>query len=87
MEKYVPRTLIDRKKDDFLSLQWGGKSVEAYEGKFHALSLYATHLVSTKEERICLYMNGLNDNLQVLYVHMTSASKSLNEVLDYVKKI
>ena len=42
MEKYIPRTLRDRKRDEFLSVDQGRMSVFAYEAKFRALSQYAT---------------------------------------------
>ena len=44
MEKYIPRTLRDRRRDEFLSLEQGRMSVTAYEAKFRALSRYATQL-------------------------------------------
>ena len=65
----MPRTLIDRKKDEFMDLEQGGISVGAYEAKFHALSRYATLLVTTEEERIRLFIRGFNSELQVLSVH------------------
>ena len=36
--KYVPWTLRDCKKDEFMALEQGGMSVAAYEAKFHVLS-------------------------------------------------
>ena len=42
MEKYIPRTLRDGKKHEFLSLEQGRMSVTTYEAKFRALSRYAT---------------------------------------------
>jgi len=77
----MPRTLRDRKKNEFMALEQGGMSVATYEAKFHALSRYAMQLVTTEEERIRLFIKGLNSELQVLYVHMTSAWKSFNEVM------
>ena len=62
-------------------------TVAPYEVKFHALSRYATQLVTHEEERIRLFIRGLNSELQVLSVHMTSAGRSFNEVTDYVKKV
>jgi len=62
-------------------------TVAAYEAKFHVLSRYATQLVTTEQERIRLFIRGLNSELQVLFVHMTSAGRSFNEVTDYVKKV
>ncbi|WMV13709.1 hypothetical protein MTR67_007094 [Solanum verrucosum] len=81
LEKYVPQTLRDHKKDEFTALEQGGVYVVSYEAKFHALSRYATQLVTTEEERICLFIKGLNYELQVLFVHMTSAGKSINKGL------
>uniref|UniRef100_M1DKJ4 'chromo' domain containing protein n=1 Tax=Solanum tuberosum TaxID=4113 RepID=M1DKJ4_SOLTU len=78
-EKYVPHTLRDRKKDEFMALQQGGITVVAYEVKFHALSIYATQMVTTEEERICLFIRRLNSELQVSSVHMTSVGRSFNE--------
>jgi len=83
----MPRTLRDRKKDEFMALEQGGMIVASYEAKLHILSRYATHLVTTEEERICLFVKVLNPELQVLSVHMTSAGKSFNEVTDFVKKV
>ncbi|WMV14469.1 hypothetical protein MTR67_007854 [Solanum verrucosum] len=87
LEKYVPRTLRDRKKDEFMALEQGGMSVAAYEAKFHDLSRYDTQLVTTEKERIRLFIKGLNSELQVLFVHMTSIGKSFNEVTDFEKKV
>ena len=38
MEKYIPQTLRDRRRDEFLSLEQGRMSVTAYEAKYCALS-------------------------------------------------
>ncbi|WMV08780.1 hypothetical protein MTR67_002165 [Solanum verrucosum] len=84
---FLQRTLRDRKKDEFMALEQGGMSVAAYEAKFYTLSRYATQLVTTKEEKIRLFIRGLNSKLQVLFVHMTSAGRSFNEVTDFVKKV
>ncbi|KAH0652758.1 hypothetical protein KY289_030436 [Solanum tuberosum] len=69
-----------------MALEQGGMFVASYKAKFHALSRYVTQLVNTEEERIRLFIRGLNSELQVLSVHMTFARRSFNEVTDYVKK-
>ena len=61
--------------------------VAAYESMFHALSRYATQLVTTEDDRIWLFIKGLGSQLQVLSVHMTSSGWSFNEVIDYAKKV
>lgn len=62
-------------------------SVSAFEAKFHALSHFSTQLLGTEKEIIRLYVKGLRNELQVLFMHMTSGGKSFNEVTDYVKKL
>ena len=59
MEKYIPRTLRDSRRDEFLSLEQGRMSVTAYEAKFHALSRHATQLCFNPQERIHLFVKGL----------------------------
>lgn len=56
LEKYVPRSLDDHKKDVCLALEQRDISVVAYEAKFYALCRYSTQLLTYKEERICLYI-------------------------------
>ena len=46
MEKYIPRTLRDRRRDEFLSLEQGRMTVTAYEAKFRAFSRYATQFAT-----------------------------------------
>ncbi|XP_055835216.1 uncharacterized protein LOC129903694 [Solanum dulcamara] len=76
-EKYVPCSLRDRNKDDFMALEQGGLLVAAYEAKFYALSRYATQLITTKEERIKFFMKGLNPELQVEGVRRDEQAKAL----------
>ena len=66
MEKYIPRTLRDRRRDEFLSLEQGRMSVTAYEAKFRALSRYATQLCFSPQERIRRFVKGLRSDLQIL---------------------
>ncbi|KAK4737521.1 hypothetical protein R3W88_001218 [Solanum pinnatisectum] len=54
--------------------------IAAYEAKFHALSRYAIQLVTTEEERIRLFIKGLNPELKVLFVDMTFTRKFFNAV-------
>ena len=63
MEKYIPWTLRDRRRDEFLSLEQGRMSVTAYEAKFCALYRYATHLCFSPQERIHRFVKGLRSDL------------------------
>ena len=87
MEKYIPRTLRDRKRDEFLSLEQGRMSVTTYEVKFHALSRYATQLFSSPQERIRRFVKGLRSDLQIPALNVAAAAKSFQEVVDFVIEV
>ena len=65
MKKYIPRTLRDRKRDEFLSLEQGRMSITAYEAKFRALSRYATQLGLSPQERTHRFLKGLRSSLWI----------------------
>ena len=87
MEKYIPRTLRDRKRDEFLSLEQGRMSVTAYEAKFHALSRYSTQLCFSLQERICRFVKGLRSELRISALKVATTAKSFQEVVDFVIEV
>ena len=87
MEKYIPRTLRDRKRDEFLSLDQGRMSVNAYEAKFCALSRYATQLCFSPQERIRRFVKGLRSELRISALQVAATAKSFQEVVDFVVEV
>ena len=87
MEKYIPRILRDRKRDEFLSLEQGKMSVTAYEAKFRALSRYATQLCFSPQDRIRRFVMGLRADLQIPALQVSTAAKSFQEVVDFVIEV
>ncbi|XP_069151844.1 uncharacterized protein [Solanum lycopersicum] len=87
MEKYIPQTLRDKRRDEFLSLQQGRMSVAAYEAKFHALSRYATHLCFGPKERIRRFVKGLRLDLRIPSLEVAAAAKSLKEVVNFLIEV
>ena len=83
MEKYIPRTLRDRKRDEFLSLEQGRMSVTAYEARFRALSKYATQLCFSPPERIRRFVKGLRSELRISALQIAATEKSFQEVVDF----
>ena len=65
VEKYISRTLRDRRRDEFLSLEQGRMTVTAYEARFRALSRYATYLCFSPQERIHRFVKGLRSELRI----------------------
>ena len=84
MEKYISRTLRDRKRDEFLSLEQGRMSVTAHEAKFRALSRYATLLCFSPQERIRRFVKGLRSELRISALQAVNTGKSFQEVVDFV---
>ena len=87
MEKYIPRTLRDRRRDEFLSLEQGRILVTAYEAKFRALSRYATQLCFIPQERIRRFVMELRSNLHIPALQVSTAAKSFQEVVDFVIEV
>ena len=87
MENYIPRTLSNRRRDEFLSLEQRKMSVAAYEAKFRALSRYATQLCFSPQERICRFVKGLRSDLQIPALEVAAAAKSFQEVVDFMIEV
>ncbi|XP_059285643.1 uncharacterized protein LOC132039118 [Lycium ferocissimum] len=51
LEKCVPQTLRDKRRDEFTSLEHRGLLITKYESRFHALARYAVQLLHTVPER------------------------------------
>ena len=79
MEKYIPQTLRDKRRDEFLSLEQGRMSVTAYEAKFHALSRYTTQLCFSLQERIRHFVKGVRSDLQIPSLQVAAAAKSFKK--------
>ena len=83
VEKYIPWTLRDRKRDEFLSIEQGRMSVTAYEAKFCALSRYATQLCFSPQERIHRFLKGLRSELWISALQVAATAKSFQEMVDF----
>ncbi|XP_015159005.1 uncharacterized protein [Solanum tuberosum] len=87
METYIPRTLRDRRRDDFLNIKQGKMSVVAYEAKFCALSKYAIQLCFSLQERIRCFVKGLRSHLQIPAIQVAAFVKYFQEVVDFVIEV
>ena len=87
MEKYIPRTLRDRRRDEFLSLEQGKMSVTAYEAKFRALSRYATQFCFSPQEWIRRFVKGLRSDLRISALQVAATAKSFQELVDFLIEV
>ena len=61
--------------------------VTIYEAKFHALSRYDTQLCFSPQERIRRFVKGLRSDLQIPSLQVSTATKSFQEVVDFVIEV
>ncbi|XP_059295504.1 uncharacterized protein LOC132048836 [Lycium ferocissimum] len=85
LDKYVPRTLRDRRKDEFSTIGQGNSSVAVYESRFHSLSRYALQLLPTEGERIRRFVKGLNTGLQLSALQLVATGASFQEIVEHVR--
>ena len=75
---------LDKRRDEFLSLEQGRMSVTACEDKFCALSRYATQLCFSPQKWIRHFVKGLRSDLRISALQVAAAAKSFQEVVDFV---
>ena len=62
--RYIPASLMDRKCSEFLKLEQGGKSVQAYARLFNTLCQYASRYVRDEDEKRDRFFRGLNPDIR-----------------------
>ncbi|XXG82454.1 hypothetical protein AAC387_Pa10g0401 [Persea americana] len=63
-DKFIPKHVWDRKKREFQNLQQGSMTVAQYDMKWTQLSRYAPTLISTEEDKITRFIEGLRPGLR-----------------------
>ncbi|GAB2278265.1 hypothetical protein Dimus_039277 [Dionaea muscipula] len=63
--KYYTAHARAQKKTELLSLKQGDMKIVAYDAKFSELSRFAPELVSTEEDKMFLFLKGMDPDLQV----------------------
>lgn len=61
LKKYYPSTTRSRKKNEFLNLKQGSRSIDEYEREFIRLSRFAPELVDTETKKIERFIMGLKN--------------------------
>ncbi|XP_059284771.1 uncharacterized protein LOC132038063 [Lycium ferocissimum] len=87
LEKYVPRTLRDNRKDEFSTLEQRGRSVAEYETRFLALSRYATALLPTEVERVRRFVKGLDLPLRLATLQLEASGASFQSVVEHARRV
>lgn len=62
-EKYIPRTLRNIRRDEFLNVEQKRMSIAAYDDKFHALFRYVTVLFLLCKSGFPTLLKGLRSNM------------------------
>src|SRR3954467_11454779 len=61
---HIPSGLIERKREEFLALRQGDRTVQEYNLAFVRLAKYATEEVSTEAKRIARFRGGLATDIK-----------------------
>jgi hypothetical protein len=62
---YVPRGTMKLKKKEFTNLRQGSMTVNEYLNSFIQLPRYATEDINTDEKKQDMFLEGLNDDIQI----------------------
>jgi hypothetical protein len=62
---YVPRGTMKLKRKEFVDLKQGGMTVNGYLNSFIQLSRYAPADINTDEKKQDVFLNRLNDDIQI----------------------
>ncbi|XP_069145553.1 uncharacterized protein [Solanum lycopersicum] len=87
MEKYVPRTLRERRRVELMRLDQGRMWVATYEAKFHVLSRYSTRLCFSPQEWIHRFMKVLRSDMQIPALQVAATTKFFQELVDFVIEV
>jgi hypothetical protein len=61
---YIPASVMRKKRQEFMDLKQGGRSVHDYSKQFNHLAQYALDQVDTEEKKKDRFMIGLSTKLQ-----------------------
>src|SRR3954463_5406097 len=79
-DTHIPSGLIERKREEFLALRQGDRSVQEYNMAFIRLARYATEEVSTEAKRIARFRGGLATDIK--YALTLSTPSLFSEFVD-----
>src|SRR4051812_18997090 len=77
---HIPSGLIERKRDEFLDLRQGDRSVQEYNLAFVRLARYAPEEVSTEAKHIARFRGGLATDIK--YALTQSSPRMFSEFVD-----
>src|SRR3954470_16848467 len=78
---HIPHGLIERKREEFLALRQGDKSMQEYNLAFVRLARYAPKEVSTEAKRIARLRGGLTTEIK--YALTQSSPRLFSEFIDW----
>src|SRR3954462_6537537 len=77
---HIPSGLIERKREEFLALRQGDRTVQEYNLAFVRLARYATEEVSSEAKRIARFRGGLATDIK--YALTLSSPRLFSEFVD-----
>ena len=87
LERFVPYSLRDRRRDEFDRLEQGSMTVSEYEARFHELSRYAMASIPSEFERIRRLVKGFAGYLQEATASLVLSGGSFQSIIDHARMI
>ncbi|TLX69430.1 retrotransposon gag domain-containing protein, partial [Labilibacter sediminis] len=84
LEQYCPRDLRRRLEKEFLGIKQGDMSVDEYETMFNQKAQFATKHVSTEEDKIEMFVDGLRFEIKDFVVNRDILSFA--KAVEYARK-
>ncbi|XP_060186125.1 uncharacterized protein LOC132615540 [Lycium barbarum] len=85
LEKWVPFSLLEGRRERFDHFEQVSMSVTQYEMEIYALSCHALTILPDEAERIHKFIRGLSYHLKVVAMFIASSSKDFQGVVDAVR--
>ncbi|KAK4724064.1 hypothetical protein R3W88_026843 [Solanum pinnatisectum] len=87
LEKFVPRSMREERRNQFENLTQDGISVSEYKAKFQALSRHALMILPNEIERIRRFVNGLIYPIYMATFQTMSIGGTFHRVVDAAEDV
>ncbi|XP_060175920.1 uncharacterized protein LOC132606438 [Lycium barbarum] len=87
LEKYMPQSLKEACREEFLHLEQRGMSMEAYVTRYLYLAHYSIPLIPTEPDRIRRFVSGLVDPLQIPSLQMEAIGASFQSIVEHASLV
>ena len=86
LEQYVPRSVRESYRSQFLHLEQGSRSVSEYEAQFTRLARYAPDLIPTERARVRFFVDRLTLERQRQVDRLVDEGATLVRIIEEIRR-